>query len=275
VPTITVYIEPGAAATLVEGVVLNLLAVPETFTVEAFGPAGLLETQVLQNVPSAALSGYATFSFMAASITRVTITPSRPGTEWAYAVDTVSINETVPFCPVAPLEGCLVAGKGSLTIDEGNKPGKEKLKLKLSKFDAETTQADFGTPGLIGGRYDVCLYTGTDQLVTNLIVDRVGDFCGPKEKPCWKANGTRGYGYSDKNAESSGVRKIKTKDGKGKIEIQAGNNAKKGQTGLPDDLIARLQGSSVLTAQVNVLGATCFDALLDVRKASPTKLKAK
>lgn len=273
-PKITIDIDPVTAATLVEGVVLNLLAVPETFTVEAFGPGGLLETQVLADVPSAALSGFDTFSFTAASVTRVTITPSRPGMEWAYFVDTVAINESVPFCPIIPLEGCLIASKGSLSIQEG-KSGKEKLKLKLSKFDVETTQADYGTPGLIGGRYDVCLYDGTDQLVTNLIVDRVGDFCGPKQnKLCWKAKGSRGFIYSDKSAESSGVKKIKTKDGKGKIQIQAGNNASKGETSLPTGLIADLQGSSVLTAQVNVLGAACFDALLDVRKSSPTQLKA-
>ena len=273
-PTTTIDIDPAVAATLVEGVVLNLLAAPETFTVSAFGPGGLLETQVLADVPSSALSGIGTYSFSAASITRVTITPSQPGGEWAYMVDTVAINESLPFCPIVPLEGCLVASKGSLSIQEG-KPGKEKLKLKLSKFDAETTQADFGTPGLIGGRYDVCLYTGAEQLVTNLIVDRVGDFCGPKEKPCWKAKGTSGYTYSDKSAESSGVKSIKTEDGKGKIQIQAGNQAGKGQTSLPTGLIAELQGSSVVTAQVNVLGASCFDVMLDVRKATPTKLKAK
>lgn len=272
--TTVIDIDPVVNAELVEGVVLNLLAGSETFTVEAFGPGGLLESQVLADVPSAALSGFATFSFSAASITQVTVTPSQPGTEWAYFVDTVAINEPVPFCPIVPLEGCLVASKGSLSIQE-KKEGKEKLKLKLSKFDAETSQADFGTPGLVGGRYDACLYDGTGQLVTNLIVDRVGDFCGPKDKPCWKAKGTKGYSYADKDAESSGVRKIKTKDGKGKIQLQAGNNAKKGQTALPEGIVTGLQGSSVVTVQVNVLGSECFEATLDVGKVSPTQLKAK
>ena len=272
--TTAIDIDPAISAQLVEGAVLNLLAVPETFTVEAFGPGGLLETQVLSDVPSAALSGFGTFSFEAESITRVTIRGSQPGTEWAYAIDTVAINESVPFCPIVPLEGCLAASKGSLSIQE-KKEGKEKLTLKLSKFDAETTQADYGTPGLVGGRYDACVYNGTNQLVTNLIVDRVGDFCGPKDKPCWKANGTKGYSYADKNGESSGVRKIKTKDGKGKIDLQASNNAKKDQTALPPGLVAALQGSSVVTVQVNVLESTCFGATLDVKKATPTQLKAK
>ena len=273
-PTITIDVDPAADAQLVEGLVLNGLTVSETFTVDAFGPGGLLATMVLLDVPPNSSSGFQTFSFTGEPITRVTVTPSRPGEEWDYFVDTIAINESIPFCPRTPIDGCFVATKGSLSIKEG-KAGKEKLKVKLSKFDFETTQADFATPGLVGGRYDLCLYSGTGQLVGNLIVDRVGDFCGPKQKPCWKGKGNRGFSYKDKDASASGVKKIKTKDGKGKLQLLAGNQASKGQMSLPTGLVAALQGSSAVTAQVHVLGSSCFTATLPVKKASPTKLNAK
>jgi hypothetical protein len=272
--TTTIDLDPGAQATLVEGLVLNGMTVEETFTVEAFGPSGLLDTLVLADVPPNFSAGFQTFSFTGDPITRVTIEPGLATADWDYFVDSIAINESIPFCPDTPLSGCLEAGKGSLSVKEA-KPGKEKLKLKMSSFNLETTQADFGTPGLVGARYDLCLYSGTGQLVTNLIVDRVGDLCGPKQKPCWKAKGTRGYSFKDKSAESSGVKKIKTKDGKGKLQLQAGNKAAKGQTSMPTGIVAELQGSSQVTAQVNVLGSSCFSATLPVRKASPTQIKAK
>jgi len=272
-PTVTIAVDPAENAQLVEGLVLNGLTVVETFTVEAFGPGGLLGTVDLEVPPNSA-SGFQTFSFTGDPITSVTITPSRPGVEWDYFVDSIAINESIPFCPQTPLDGCLVATKGSLSIKEG-KAGKEKLKFKLSKFEFETTQADFGTPGLVGGRYDLCIYSGTGQRVEGLIVDRVGDTCGPKQNQCWKAKGSRGFTYQDKDASASGVKKIKTKDGKGKLQLLAGNQASKGQLFLPTGIIEALQGSSSVTAQVNVLGSSCFTATLPIKKATSTKLKAK
>jgi len=126
---------------------------------------------------------------------------------------------------------------------------------------------------MIGGGIPV---TTAGTLVGALSVDRAADTCGSKS--CWKA-GKAGFTYKDKEAASSGVKKISTKagdSGKGKVKVQAGNKAKKNQTELPAGLTAALEGRPSATVQVVASGASCTGATLTtVKKADATQFKAK
>jgi hypothetical protein len=175
----------------------------------------------------------------------------------------------------APREDCINATKASLSIQE-KKPGSEKWKLKLSKL--AVPQAGFGDP--VGGmtRYSTCLYDASGQPLAALEVDRARDTCGPKAKPCWKSAG-ESLRYSDPDAASSGVRKLKTKpgeEGKGAFQLQAANKESKGQTSLPPGAAGLLNGAGSAHVQVVTSDAACFDAVLgNVKKADGLQFKAK
>ena len=176
-------------------------------------------------------------------------------------------------CQAAPATGCEAAAKASLSISE-KKPGKEKLKAVLSKLTGGATQADFGDP--VGGdtRVDLCLYDGADAFAGELVVDRAGELCGPKQKPCWKAVKTQGYSYSDPAEASSGVKKVSLKGGdpgKGKLQVQAANKG----GAFPTGLAAALQGATGATVQLYTSDGACFEAGLgDVKKADGVKFEA-
>jgi hypothetical protein len=180
-------------------------------------------------------------------------------------------------CPAAPMPACIVAAKASLSVKE-SKPGKEKLGLKFGALASATTQQSFGDPASASTSYAACLYGVEDALVATLAVGP-GGTCGPKAKPCWKAAATKGYGYKDSNAAQSGVRKLKVKAGdagKGKLQLQAGNKASKGQSSLPTGITAALQGIPLALVQLQTSDAECFEATLDsVKKADPDEFKAK
>ena len=186
--------------------------------------------------------------------------------------DGCSATCTTQPCQATPAGGCEAAVKASLSISE-RKPGKEKLKAVLSRLNA--TQADFGDP--VGGdtRVDMCVYDGSDAFVGELIVDRAGENCGPQQKPCWKAVKDQGFSYSDPAAASSGVRKIGLKGGaagKGKLQVQAGNQGGEFPTGLA----AALQGETSASVQLHTSDGACFEGPLnDVKKADGTQFKAK
>ena len=183
-----------------------------------------------------------------------------------------------PTCGCAPLPGCIGAGKASLKVVE-KKEGAEKLKLSLKKLQGITTAASFGDPLTPATRYDVCVYDQTSQLLADLVVDRGGDLCGSKQKPCWKAKGDKGFAYKDPDAASSGVRKIAASSGdtgKGKLQVQAGNKASKGQDTMPTGIAAALENATAASVQVLVSDGLCFEGnLIDVKKADGTQFKAK
>lgn len=96
---------------------------------------------------------------------------------------------------------------------------------------------------------------------------------------CWKAKGASGYGYKDSVGAADGVRKISVAggaSGKGKLQVQAGNKAKKGQTALPTGLTAVLAGETSARLQLRTSDAACFEAVLgNVVKSDATQFKAK
>ncbi|MGI9430780.1 MAG: myxococcus cysteine-rich repeat containing protein, partial [Myxococcota bacterium] len=158
----------------------------------------------------------------------------------------------VDLCAPAPLLDCSEAAKGSLSIVE-KKLGNEKWKLGLKGFSTETTAASFGDPVSGGTAYATCIYDGSDALVTGAVVERAGQTCGPKSKPCWKAKGNKGWNYKDSDAGAQGVRKLALQSGtagKGKLALQAGNKAKKSQASLPVGVAALLQDTASVRVQV-------------------------
>lgn len=180
------------------------------------------------------------------------------------------------ICGCAPAKGCIPAGKASLSIKE-KKPGSEKLKLAMKKLEMPTVATDFGDPVTGTSRYGVCIYDDALQLVTELDVDRAGDTCGTK--PCWKAKGDKGFAYKDPETAASGVKKITAASGdagKGKVQAQAGNKEKKGQTAMPTGIASDLAGAGFAAVQVLVSDGVCFEAgFADVKKADGLQFKAK
>jgi cysteine-rich repeat protein len=183
-----------------------------------------------------------------------------------------------PGCLPAPAESCVAASKASLSIQEKS-AGKEKLTATLSAFASATAQSDFGDPATGGTRYDLCVYDSAGALAASLAVDRAGDVCGPQAKPCWKNKGGKGWSYKDAGASASGVRKMSAASGpagKGKLQLQAGNNAAKGQSALPTGLATALQGAGSATLQVLTSDAACYEAALStVHTADGIQFKAK
>jgi cysteine-rich repeat protein len=181
-----------------------------------------------------------------------------------------------PLCAPSPRESCIPAARGSLSISE-KKPGREKWKAKLEGFDAATVQSDFGNP-FGTTRYGLCLYRG-GELTAELAVDRAGQSCGPKQKPCFKDKGGKGWLYRDPAAEASGTTKLALGSGpvgKGNVVWQAANHAKKGQTSLPTETTVALQDATAATLQLTTSDAACFHTELgSVKKADDRSFKAK
>lgn len=181
-------------------------------------------------------------------------------------------------CAPAPVAGCLTASKASIVVSE-KKTGAEKLKALLKAFDDPTNQADLGNPLTGTTRYDLCLYDAGDQLVAELSVDRAGQSCGPKQKPCAKDKGGKGWLYKDPSAEADGTKKIVLKSGpagKGKTLWLAANKSKKGQNQLPTGTAAALAGAQSAHLQLVTSDQACFEAeLTTVKKADGVLFKAK
>jgi hypothetical protein len=188
------------------------------------------------------------------------------------------VGEALPTCPAVPFENCLVAGKAKLKVVE-KKRGNEKLSLSLKGVTDATTQMDFGDPVTGPGFQDICLWRGESQPVVRLTIDRAGGNCGPKQKPCWKAKGDKGWSYSDPYASASGVRKLTFSSGpagKGKLSVSAGNKEKKGQTALPHGIADRYTGATSAFVQISASDGRCYEAVLGtVQKADGQQVKAK
>lgn len=191
--------------------------------------------------------------------------------------DVCALEATGP-CPAAPAGSCVSAEKASFKLSE-KKAGNERLSVKLRKLTEPTGPSDFGDPTTGTSRWAVCLYDETDAEVLALEVDRAGQTCGTKQKPCWKAKGTKGYAFKDPEAAADGVKKISATSGplgKGSLSVQAGNKAKKGQTGLPTGTAAALQVAAGATLQVIISDALCYEASLgNVQKSDGVQFKAR
>ena len=182
--------------------------------------------------------------------------------------DGCSATCTLEPCLAAPVPGCLGAAQAQLSSSEKT-AGKAKLKVQWKKVTSATTLSAFGDPVTGTTRVALCLYDDVGTLIRGFVVARGGQECAGK--PCWKANGTKGYGYKDKDAASDGIIKIAYVSGeaeKGKADVAGANNAAKNQTALPTGVVAALSGNlhptmQLVTSDGFCLGATMTEATTD------------
>jgi hypothetical protein len=185
---------------------------------------------------------------------------------------TSTTTTTLPVeCGMSPAGGCIAAGKASLSIDEKT-PGKEKLKLSLSKLVPMVAQSQFGDPVSGTTSYAVCVYNASNLLVGSYKVSRGGDTC--VGEPCWSAVKTTGFKYGDKDLTADGIDKIQFGGGdagKGKIKLSGKNSA----STLPTGIAAMLNGATQATVQIVTSDSECFGmALPTVKTADGTVFKA-
>jgi hypothetical protein len=175
-------------------------------------------------------------------------------------------------CGTAPAVGCIAPGKGKLLVNE-KKPGKEKLKVSLTKLQEMVAQSQFGDPTSVNGTaYAVCIYDAANQLQASYSVAQAGATCG--DSPCWKAVSDKGYKYRDKSTAADGILTMKLiggDAGKGKVKVVGKNT-----TGnLPTGVAAQLQDQTSATVQVLSSDASCFGVeLTQVKKADGTIFSA-
>jgi hypothetical protein len=187
-----------------------------------------------------------------------------------------ALQPAPPGCPAAPLDSCIAASAGAISIDERN-PGAERLAIAMSGFASATTAADFGDPVNGDAAQLVCVYDDAPSLALALHVDRAGDECGAKQ--CWKAVGTKGFAYKDPLGATDGVTRIAWKSGaagRGSLAIRGANSTSAAMTELPTGGAAALQGENAATVQVSSSGGACFAISLDtVTKSGDTWFKAR
>lgn len=103
--TITIAINPGAST--VEGLLFNGLIATDSFLIEAFSGATLVDNLSLLNLPANLSNGFSVFRLSSSgpAIDRVTIQPDLAGLwpgEWDYFIDTLAIAEPIENVNRAP-----------------------------------------------------------------------------------------------------------------------------------------------------------------------------
>lgn len=161
------------------------------------------------------------------------------------------LAETSLTCGPVPLSGCrqpVRSAKASLSMKRGTTLFKDQLKW-LWLAGERTTLADYGDP-LGATQYTMCLYDSTGlRLHANV---PAGGVC--VGKPCWKAVGTSGFRYGDKDLTPDGVQKLNLKSGTdGKAQIKL--TVRGANLGLPDlSTVAQ-----PVTVQIKNSNGTCWE----------------
>jgi cysteine-rich repeat protein len=121
-------------------------------------------------------------------------------------------------CSTVPRNDCrtpFIPGKATLMVKRGTTPDKDVIKWKWTK-GRRTTVADFGDPRTTTD-YRVCIYDAGGLKVKSTAP--AGGLCS--FKPCWKASGTSGFKYKDKQLTPEGALQLNLKQGAdGKAQIQ-------------------------------------------------------
>ncbi len=169
-------------------------------------------------------------------------------------------------CTAGPLTGCLrpfVPRKA--TIQFIRKGGiKDQIKWKWLKGE-RTTLADYGTP-LTTTSYQVCIFdqTGLRFAISN----PAGGMCAGKA--CWKATGSKGFSYKDKDLTPNGGSQLKLKEGAlAKAQIQF--TGKGSALALPD--LTTL--AQPLTVQIQNTNGVCWEAIYSGPPTSQTSTQFK
>jgi hypothetical protein len=191
-----------------------------------------------------------------------TTTSTTLATTTTTTTTTTSTTTTTTFgCGPTPMGGCQASasGKGSLQLGGG------KLKWKWTS-SANVATSDFVDP-TTATDYVLCLYDAGSKKLGALAP--AGGTCGTK--PCWKASGTVGFKYADKDGTPEGVTKVGLKSGAaghGKIQVKGGGTHLQAVT---------LPFTTPVLVQVRQSGSnTCWEATYSTFKANTsTVYKAK
>jgi len=164
---------------------------------------------------------------------------------------------TCPFaCNASPTPGCLQASQAKIRYTE-TVEGRERMKVQWKGIPTPTTQADFGDPNAVSAVAAMCIYDDATALVGQLAVARAGDSCAGK--PCWRATGTKGYRYVDKENASDGISTLRYRSGepgKGRANARGKNDIVNGQLALPTGVAALAPTIELVTSKGLCIGAT-------------------
>jgi len=187
--------------------------------------------------------------------------PGCPTTTTSTTTTSTSTTTTTTFgCPAAPVNGCQASAstKGRLQL------GKGKFKYKWVN-SATVATTDFGSP-TTSTNYITCLYANGAKKMS--MRSPAGGTCGTK--PCWKATGTTGFKYGNKDGTPDGVTKETLKSGTaghGKVQVQGG--------GLNLQL-PTLPLATPVRVQVRQDGSsTCWEATFSTATQTTSTFKAK
>ena len=167
---------------------------------------------------------------------------------------TSTTTTTFVGCGPAPAVDCIASGKSVLVVNE-QRPGKETVKVVLSKLQTAVGPSLFGDPVTGTTRYDLCLYDGTGRLQGQYTVARAGALCGSLS--CWATMSDTGYKYTDKKVAADGIFKMRLgggDPGKGKVQVLGKNAA----ATLPTGVAASLQSQPAATVQILASDGWCF-----------------
>ena len=155
-------------------------------------------------------------------------------------------------CPPTPYAGCkrpILPGRASLLLKKGPTSARDIFKWGWIAGE-RTTLDEFGTP-LVSTDFQLCFYDATGLKLTALAP--AGGTCAGK--PCWKATGTSGFLYKDKELTPNGLMKLKLKAGaEGRAQI--GLQGRGAALGLPS--LGSL--TQPFTVQIHN-GSECWDAV--------------
>jgi phospholipase C len=182
-----------------------------------------------------------------------TTTTTAPPTTTTTTTTTSSTTTTTFGCGPSPVNGCQAAAsqKGRLQLGNG--------KLKFKWVSSGTVAvSDFGSPTTTTD-YILCLYDANgEKLSARTPADGT---CGTK--PCWKASGSVGFKYKDKDGTPDGVTKetLKAGDpGHGKVQVKgAGANLQLPTLPLTSPVRVQVRQNS---------SSTCWDATYSTPKTN-------
>ena len=164
-----------------------------------------------------------------------------------------------------------IAPAAQIKLREGFPADDDQLTWKWKEGGA-TNVSEFGDP-LTGTSYELCIYettpTGGDRLRYSSVVD-AGGTCG--SKPCWRARGTKGFGYTNKSAAPQGIQIIRLSSG-------AAGDAK---------ILVKGRGSSLevpelsydpldvpVTVQLKASNGSCWGSVFSTSPGNSSTFKAK
>ena len=100
--TLSIDIAPSVDATTIEGLLLNGLNRPGSYTIEAFSNGTLVDSTSLDNLTENSSNGFDLFRLDSNGlpITSVLFSPDLINGEWDYFIDTIAINESITAIPI-------------------------------------------------------------------------------------------------------------------------------------------------------------------------------